>query len=213
MPETLVSFIATLGWNDGSEQEIFTRHELIEKFSLDRVQKSGARFDDKRLLWMNGQFIRNLSLANLNQRIEEFWTTNAQSADAKYRLEVLALAQERLKTLQDLSVLTSYFFEEPVADWSLIASNKQLKKLSSDELNHLLDLVKTNLAQLDDWTAENIQLALNELLVETDQKPGTLFSLVRIVTTWAPFSPQLDETLALLGKEATLTRLGNAITS
>ncbi|MFZ1258516.1 MAG: glutamate--tRNA ligase family protein [Candidatus Saccharimonas sp.] len=210
LPETMMSFIATLGWNDGTEQEVFTRNELIEKFGLDRIQRSGARFDEKRLLWMNGHFIRELSLDELYNRCEFFWSDTAKKAPEDYKKRVLALAHDRLKTLKDLPGLTSYFFAEPTRDDSLITTNKQLKKLSSDEVSHLLDLVKSEFETLDDWTPEAIQTTLNNLLETTGQKPGTLFSLVRIVTTWAPFSPQLNDTLALLGKQKTLLRLSKA---
>ena len=210
LPETLVSFIATLGWNDGTEQEVFTRSELVEKFSLSRVQKSGAHFDEKRLLWMNGQFIRNLSLDELSAHVSTFWPESARSADENYRSDVLALAQDRLKTLKDLPVLTSYFFEEPAVDMSLIDGNKQLKKLAKEERISLLQTTRTLLESLEVWNADTIQETLNVLLEQTGQKPGVLFSLIRIATTWAPFSPQLNDTLALLGKEKTIRRLAIA---
>lgn len=207
LPETLVSFIATLGWNDGTEQEVFTRKELIEKFSLDRVQRSGARFDMKRLLWMNGQFIRELSLDDLWNRVQAFWPQEASSADESYTRDVLALAQDRLKTLADLPDLTSYFFTEPAQNLELIDSNKQLKKLTRDEQTQLLQAAHDHLAALTDWQSEQLQDVLNQLLETTEQKPAVLFSLVRIAVTWAPFSPQLNDSLALLGKERTLARL------
>jgi glutamyl/glutaminyl-tRNA synthetase len=210
LPETLVSFIATLGWNDGSEQEVFTKQELISKFDLSHVQRSGARFDEKRLLWMNGQFIRDLSIEELEQHADKFWSASAKQADSDWRRQILSLAQDRLKTFQDLPALTSYFFEEPTPDWSLIDENKQLKKLSREEINNLLDLVKTEFDSIKEWTSEDIQQTLNGLLEQTGQKPGVLFSLVRIVTTWSPFSPQLNDTLALLGRETTLERLHKA---
>ncbi len=212
LPEALVSFIATLGWNDGTEQEVFTMKELLEKFSLDRVQKSGARFDEKRLLWMNGHFIRELSLDELANRIEFFWPPSAKKHSDSYKKEVLALAQDRLKTLKDLPALTSYFFEEPTTGMSLIHENKQLKKLSDDEIRSLLQTAHGALLE-SEWTAEAIQRTLNQLLETTGQKPGTLFSLIRIATTWAPFSPQLNDTLALLGKVKTLARLTDVIES
>ena len=207
LPETMMSFIATLGWNDGTEQEVFTKQELIEKFSLARVQKSGARFDEKRLLWMNGHFIRELSIDELYDRIEFFWPASAKKAPEHYKKQVLALAQDRLKTFKDLPALTSYFFEEPVRDDVLITENKQLKKLSTEDISHLLSLVKTELEAVSDWNPETIQNSLNALLETTGQKPGILFSIIRIVTTWAPFSPQLNETLALLGKDTTVARI------
>ena len=211
LPEAMMSFIATLGWNDGTEQEVFTEAELIEKFSLDRIQRSGARFDEKRLLWMNGHFIRELSIDELAIRVESFWSESAKKATESYRKQVLALAQDRLKTLKDLPTLTSYFFEEPTPDSTLITSHKQLKKLSPEEISNLLKITKDTFENLDDWSSGSIQASLNDLLERTGQKPGVLFSLIRIVTTWAPFSPQLNDTLALLGRETTLTRLQNAL--
>lgn len=207
LPETMLNFLASLGWNDGTEQEIFTREELIAKFDLSRVQKSGARFDETRLLWLNGQWIRRLSLDNLCSRVDAYWPTEANSADAAYKRQVLSLVQDRLKTLSELPMMTRYFFVEPSEDRSLITENKQLKKLEPGEIDHLISAAHNKLAALEQWDAEHIQTALNELLEETGQKPGILFSLIRIYTTWAPFSPQLDATLALIGKPATLQRL------
>ncbi|MDB5164157.1 MAG: gltX, partial [Candidatus Saccharibacteria bacterium] len=89
LPEGLVNFIATLGWNDGTEQEVFTMDELIAKFSLDRVQKSGARFDEQRLLWVNGQHIRQLPLGELYKRSEDFWPPEAAKASTEFKKQVL----------------------------------------------------------------------------------------------------------------------------
>lgn len=210
LPETMISFIATLGWNDGTEQEVFTREELIEKFSLARVQRSGARFDEKRLLWANGQFIRSLTLEELSERIADFWPDSAKDASADYKLQVLALVQDRLKTLNDLPIMTSYFFEKPAQNWDLISENKQLKKISRDNIYRLLTEVREALAT-SKWTPDDIKNTLNGLLDATGEKPGILFSLVRIVTTWAPFSPQLSDTLALMDQDDVLGRIDEAI--
>ncbi len=210
LPETMLSFIATLGWNDGTEQEVFTRNELIAKFSLDRVQRSGARFDEKRLLWMNGQFIRELSLDDLWNRVADFWPPEASEADEEFKRKVLALAQDRLKTLRDLPVLTSYFFAEPEPDWTMIDENKQLKKLDRARHVELLQAAKTALESTD-FTAEKLQETLNNLLEQTGEKPGTLFSLIRFAITWAPFSPALPETMEALGRDRVLERLQRAI--
>ncbi len=207
LPEALVSFIATMGWNDGTEQEAFRMDELIEKFRLNRVGKSGARFDEKRLLWVNGHFIRELKLEELAKRVENFWPDTALSYPDDYRKKVLELAQDRLKTLKDLPGLTSFFFEEPTVDMDLITSNKQLKKLEKTEIKLLIKKTIEQLNTVGDWTASEIQEKLNQLLEITGQKPGILFSLIRIATTWAPFSPQLPDTLELLGKQRTIERL------
>lgn len=220
LSEAMLSFLASMGWNDGTEQETFSRDELIAKFSLERVQRSGARFDEKRLLWMNGQFIREMSLDKLYKIVSPFnmpnqsgfWPKSAIGADETYKKQVLALAQDRMKMLSDLPQLTDYFFTEPAINMSLITDNKQLKKLETAEVKSLLTAAKTAL-EASEWTPEAIQETLNQLLETTGQKPGTLFSLVRIATTWAPFSPQLNDTLALIGQQKTLARLDTSITA
>jgi glutamyl-tRNA synthetase len=220
LPETLLGFIATMGWNDGTEQEVYSRDELITKFTLDRVQHSGAHFDEKRLLWMNGQFIRSKPLDELykfvssgteneERRMKNFWPDSAHAADESYKMQVLGLAQDRLKTLADLQTM-GYFFAEPTPDWSMVDGNKQLAKLDRDRQRELLLATKTALESAD-FSPEALQPLLNELLEQTGEKPGTLFSLIRFAITWAPFSPGLPETMAILGRNATLGRLQKAI--
>lgn len=209
LPETMINFIASLGWNDGTEQEIYSVQELIEKFSLDRVQRSGARFDEKRLEWMNGQHIRLLSLDKLFKRVANFWPESARDSSEDHKKNILSLVQDRLKTLSDLGSLTSYFFTEPTPNWAMIRDNKQLSNISKEEIVQLLEVSKEAL-QTSDFTAEAIQETLNQLLITTDQKPAVLFSLIRIAVSWAPFSPALNETLAMIGKETVIERLTKA---
>lgn len=212
LPETMLNYIASLGWNDGTEQEIFTVAELVEKFSLNRVQKSGARFDEKRLEWMNGQHIRLLSLDDLYGRVDAFWPKSAATADENLKKLVLGLVQDRLKSLKDLAILTDYFFTEPIVNIAMISDNKQLSKLSITELKNYLGATVTALEN-SQFNAETIQETLNQLLVVTGQKPGILFSLIRLAVSWAPFSPALNETLATLGKEISVKRLRETITA
>jgi glutamyl-tRNA synthetase len=210
LPEALVNFIASLGWNDGTEQEIFSRNELIEKFSLDRVQRSGARFDEQRLLWMNGAWIRQLDSDELYHLTDkpEFWPLDipAEYDNPAYKSRVLALIQERLKYFGELSSLTPYFFVDLPVDASLITTHKQLKKISPAELKTMLEQAHTSLAQ-SDFSPADLQTRLNDLLAQTGQKPAVLFSLIRIASTQAPASPGLADTLAVLGKERSLRRI------
>lgn len=212
LPEAMMNFLASMGWNDGTEQEIFTRDELITKFSLDRVQRSGARFDEKRLLWMNGMHIRMLTLDDLYSRVESFWPESAKSADESYKKKVLSLVHDRLKTLCDLPVLTDYFFTEPTPDWAMISENNQLSKLTKDEIHSLLTIAKEAFAK-SQFDPESLQNALNQLLETTSQKPAILFSLIRFAVSWAPFSPALNDTLATLGPEKVANRIQKAIQS
>lgn len=211
LPEAMFNFLATLGWNDGTTQEIFTKEELIAKFSLDRVQRSGARFDEKRLLWMNGQWIRRLALDDLYQRVGNFWGKAGKRADKNYQLAVLSLAQDRLKTLKDLADITEFFFTEPEPNWAMIDGNKQLAKFSRNQQTAFLQIAYTMLESLEDFSAEAVQDCLNQYLAKIEQKPVIGFSLVRFALTWTQFSPDLNKSIAILGKATTLARLQRAI--
>ena len=211
LPEAMLNFLAQLGWNDGTEQEIFTKEELIEKFSLDRVQKSGARFDEQRLLWLNGQWIRRISLDDLFERVQDFWGKNAQNASEEYKKEVLSLVFDRLKTLKDLPLASEYFFAEQKSDLEMISKNKQLKKLEKSQILELLSLGITKFEMLENWNDDEIQNVLNQLLEETGQKPVILFQIIRISLTWAPFSPALNQTLRVIGKNESLKRLKKSL--
>lgn len=206
LPETLVNFIASLGWNDGTEQEIFTTDELIEKFSPERVQRSGARFDEKRLEWMNGAHIRALPLDELYKRSQDFWPAEAKGAEEGYKRQVLALVQERLKFFKEIPELTGFFFKDLPVNPNLWQEHKQLKKLSTGELKTLLEKSRESLEQ-SDFGLDDLTKRLNDLLDQTAQKPAVLFSLIRIATTEAPASPSLADTLAVLGKDTSLQRI------
>ena len=206
LPEALVNFIATLGWNDGTEQEIFSIDELIKKFSLNHVQKSGARFDEQRLLWMNGSFIRELPLDDLFGRVKDFWPSEAADATDDYKKQVLSLVQERLKYFGELPELTRFFFVDLPLNPDLISGHKQLKKYESDQLRGLLEKAKESL-EASDFTTDDLQERLNALLEATGEKPAALFSLIRIATTQAPASPGLADSLAVLGKTVSIRRL------
>lgn len=206
LPEALRSFIATLGWNDSTEQEVFTTDELIKKFSLDRVGKNGAHFDERRLHWVNGHFIRHMSLDDLYQKVADFWPPEAKEYDDTYKKQVLALVQERLKYFAELPDLTRFFFTDLPLNPALISEHKQLKKLEKHTLKTLLEATQAQLEQ-SDFSIDDLTTRLNELLTATDTKPAMLFSLVRIATTQAPASPGLADTLAVLGKEVSLRRL------
>lgn len=206
LPEALLNFIASLGWNDGTEQEIFTTDELIQKFSLEHVQKGGARFDEQRLLWMNGSFIRDLSPEDLRDRSATFWPPEAADADEAFKQQVLGLVQERLKYFGELPDLSRFFFVDLPINLELISAHKQLKKYAPDHLKSLLEQVAVSLEQ-SDFSGEDLQNRLNQLLEATGEKPAALFSLIRIATTQAPASPGLADTLAVLGKTVSLRRL------
>ncbi len=210
--EALINFIASLGWNDGSEQEVFSTQELVQKFSLERVQKSGARFDEKRLAWLSGTHIRKLSIDELYQQVDMFWPNEAKDADQTYKKRVLALVQERLKKYSELPELTRFFFVDLPINPSLITEHKQLKNINKNELKNWLEMTQVSLEE-STFEVSDLQNRLNGLLEMADQKPVVLFSLIRIATTQAPASPGLADTLALLGKDKSLNRINQQLSA
>ena len=214
LAEAMLNYLACLGWNDGTEQEIYTKDELIDRFSLERIQTSGARYDETKLLWLNGQWIRKIfdeqGAEALYARTKEFWPDSAAQATDDYKLEVLSIIYDRLKTLSDLNTMTGYFFEDPRIDMDILINNKFLKKLSESEIENLLKVSIEKLTNLQKWDVDNLQNALNSLLTETGKKPAELFSLIRIAISFAPFSPALNLTLNVIGRDTSLARL-NAV--
>jgi glutamyl-tRNA synthetase len=176
--EALVNFLASMGWNDGTEDEIFSKDELISKFTLERVGRSSARFDERRLVWMNGQWIKKLSDEELYERTVAsnlgatfsgtrsrplgqdavpkkgseaatgFWGPAGRKASEEERRGVLAVVHDRLKTLADLPALSEYFFSRPAPKWEMTMSNKQLKKIPREDLIKLLDTAGAELGKI-----------------------------------------------------------------
>ena len=212
----MLNYLACLGWNDGTEQEIYTKDELIEKFSVSKIQTSGARFDPVKILWQNGQWIRKIAdeqgIDALYTRTIGFWPDSAKDYDDEYRKKVLSIIYDRLKTLSDLREMTNYFFTDPEIDTELIVQNKFLRKFSEEELSELLQISARKLENTE-WNADSLQHALNELLEETAKKPAELFSLIRIGLSYAPFSPALHLTMDVLGKNVALARIHETVTA
>ena len=162
---------------------------------------------------MNGQWIRRIfdeqGARALYDRTINFWPEAASKYPEEYRVKVLSIIYDRLKTLSDLKTMATYFFEEPKIDIDMILQNKFLNKFSKSELENLLKITISKLTDLKTWSADSLQDCLNNLLVETEKKPAELFSLIRIAISFAPFSPALNLTLEVLGRENSLARLNS----
>lgn len=216
LPEAMLNYLACLGWNDGTEDELYTKEDLINKFKLDRIQRAGARFDETKLLWLNGQWIRRRFAEDPKKLFAEtadFWPESAKNVSNEEKFKIFSIIYDRLKTLSDLRSMTTYFLEDPVINMDMLTSNKALKKLSEKELCDILKLAAEGLAELNEWSAEMLQNKLNELLEKSGQKPAIFFGLVRLSVSFAPFSPALHDTLSVLGREKTLARLHAVITA
>lgn len=214
LPEALINFMASLGWNDGTEQEIFSINELVQKFSLDRVQRSGAHFDERRLLWMSGHYIRQLDSKSLAERAEGFWPVEAKEAKQEIKEAILNLVQERLKYFGELSELSRFFFADPseknIRDLFEKPVDKQLGKIPEGERLEHLKAAQKSLGD-SDFTYDDIKTRLNDLLKKLNTKPGVLFAVVRIAISGEKSTPELFGSLNVLGKEKSLQRIQKAV--
>jgi len=206
LPGAILNFLAALGWNEGngSTQEIYTLEELIAKFSLERVQKSSAVFDAERLVWLNGVYIRNMSLDALYAETTNFWSASAKSYDDSYKKEVLGLIHERLKFMAEIPELTKFFFTRPLTNKNFI-----IDKLDLENAQDWLVAIITKLTD-NDFKHDSLESTLRGLVEELGGQTGKVFSLVRRSVTGSPVAPGLFETLATLGKEESLARLEEA---
>ena len=193
LPEALMSFLASFGWNDGTTQEVYSPTQLVKNFTLDRIQKSPAKFDKDRLTWMNGLLIRQMPLSELLERCRSFWPPTAADHPEKYLLDVLGLVQERLKYLAELPDLTDFFFADPI-----IPANP----VDTAYLKRCLQVLSTS-----DFSKSDLEVNLRSLAADLAIKPGALFSAIRIAITGKKAAPGIFETLHVLGKEVSLRRI------
>lgn len=206
LPETLINFLVLLGWNPGSTQELFTMKELIESFSLDRIQKGGAVFDLERLNWFQGQWMRNFSPEEFAARIQPIVAEVYPEAasDPQFVLRA-SLIQDRITFFPEAPEMLSYYYTEPKADMELIASPKQ--KLDEKLAKEVIELLIEKLTPFENWTDEGLKEYLFALADEKELKKGQLLWPLRAILTGLPFSPGAFEVAAALGKEKTLQRL------
>jgi glutamyl-tRNA synthetase len=207
LPEALRSFLASLGWNDGTTQEIYTTEELIERFTLDRIQKSPAKFDVDRLTWMNGAIIRNLPLPDLRERSRSSLPEAAAKFDDDYITEVLRLVQDRLKFLSELPALTDFFFSDPQAAPELLTAALDADTATT-ALKHAAEAVQG--VSGEDWADSKLEQTIRPLAKELGLKTGQFFGLLRVALTGRTAAPGLFETMAVLGRDTTLRRLSAA---
>lgn len=209
LPKALLNFLALLGWNDGTEQEIFSFDELIQNFSLERIQKSPAKFDMDRLNWMNGMFIREkLSEEEyIEQAFAVLKDANLPNND-QARAAVL-LERERIKSFSELPELVEFFFTPP-ANFSEII-NLIANKIETIDAKRLLSAVIDELGKIPGKAdVEAIETLLRDFAQEQNVKAGQLFYLIRCAITGKTAAPGLFETIAVLGTDETVFRLQKA---
>jgi glutamyl-tRNA synthetase len=208
LPEAIVNFIAMLGWNSGTTQDIFTMQELIEQFSLERVQKAGAIFDTEKLDWLQGQWMRKLTIEEFVKRIRPLVESVHPEAAGDDQFEKkAALIQERITFFSEAPDMVGYFYKAPTVSMELVASKKQ--KITPEEAPKLLKILIDTLEPIDagNWNEESIQTAIRAAMEKEGVKLGQLLWPLRALLTGREYSPGAFEVAAVLGKEETLQRL------
>ncbi len=214
LPEALINYLVLLGWSFDDATTLFTIDELIEKFSLEKVSKSAAVFDPEKLDWMNGSYIRNLTVKELTRRClpylaeAGFIEEHAQIKDESLlRLEkMIGLAQKRIKKLSEVAQTIEIFFQEEV-HYEEAAVEKVLKK---EDVSKILGESSKIMNDIEVWNHEVIERDLRTLQKELDLKPRIVFQTIRVATTGQMVSLPLFETLELLGKDEIMKRLEQA---
>jgi glutamyl-tRNA synthetase len=194
LPEALVNYLALLGWNPGTAQEIFTFDELVHAFSFERVQHAGARFDWEKLNWINGEYIRRLDDEELARRLQPFLP---KLDEATIRRAVPPL-KTRMTRLADASELLEYLWTDPPPP-----------SLDAESVEHVRAAIQAleNVA----WEPAAIHDALMGVVEQSGAKPNKVFMPVRLAVTGKKISPPIDHTLALLSREVAMSRLQRAI--
>ena len=208
LPEALFNFLALLGWNPGTTQEVFSRSELIASFSLDRVQKAGAVFDLTKLDWLQGQWMRAIPAEEFADRILPLVAARHPAAHTDSRFpQLAALIQERITFFPEAPDMLGFFYERPVVSVDLLANAKQ--KVAKEELPRLLALMDALLTAVpeSDWTAERILADVRATIEREGLKLGQLLWPLRALLTGREYSPGAVEVAAALGKEETLGRV------
>ncbi len=213
LPETIINFLALLGWNPGTTQEIFTLDELIEQFSFERVQKAGAVFDQEKLDWLQGQWMRKIPLDDFTARIQPLVSEKfpAAAKDSQFTAKA-ALIQERITFFAEAADMLGYFYEEPIVPMDVVLNPKQ--KVTADVLPIALALIIKTLDAIDekDWNLENISQTLNAAIEAGALKKGQVLWPLRSILTGRAYSPGAFEVAAVLGKGTTMRRLRAAKT-
>ncbi|MBM4408488.1 MAG: glutamate--tRNA ligase [Chloroflexi bacterium] len=214
--EALVNYLALLGWASGTEEEIFTLDELVERFDLETVHKAGAVFDRERLEWLNGQWIRRIPPDELVERLRPFLEAEAVAGridrmpgDDEIR-SLVPMVRERLPLLGAIGDLVGFLFQDEV---SLDPASLVPKRWDAATAAEALRAARAVIADVGrvSYEADEIEPPLRRLAEERGWKPGDLFMAIRVAATGRTATPPLFDTLVALGYERTLHRLDRAI--
>jgi glutamyl-tRNA synthetase len=205
-PEAFVNMLALLGWNPGTEQEIFSMEELINAFSIDRVGKSGSRFDPEKAKWFNHQYLQKKTDNQLAIEFREFLRSHGFHDDI-VDLEILVgLVKERVSFVKDIWDQTDFFFKAPET-----YDQEIIKKRWKDDSASLLRELRSNLEMIEDFSSSNTERVIKSWIEQKGYNTGTIMNAFRLAVVGALRGPHIFDIITWIGKAETLRRIDNAV--
>ncbi|HVW12964.1 MAG TPA: glutamate--tRNA ligase [Mucilaginibacter sp.] len=210
LPEAFLNLLAMLGWNDGTDAEIFTLDELIRKFSIERVNKAGARFDFEKAKWFNAEWIRKLKAESLKQKVKEILEDKGiLITDEDYLLKVIALVKERCTLLTDFYHQSAYFFKAP-EEYDLPSVKPKWKDAKAEFFRSFITMLgNEDEDELGD--PHDLETRFKALADERGIKPGELMLPLRVMLVGGKFGPHVFDIAVLLGKHEMVHRVEAAL--
>ena len=204
-PETVINFLALLGWNDGTEQELFSLEELVEKFDLKRVHKAGAKFDPDKNKWFNHHYLQKQSDENLAKSFASI--VDEKGIDVNYTtlVKIVSLIKERANFVSEFWELSSFFFEEPTS------YDEKATKNWKEETPRLMQELISVLENVVEFKSENIETIVKDWLTQNEIGMGKIMQPFRLSLVGALKGPHLFDIVEIIGKEETIKRLEKAI--
>jgi glutamyl-tRNA synthetase len=201
LPAAVRNYLALLGWGTQDDTTIMSTEELIERFDLSGVGRSSAIFDEQKLRWLNGRFMREMDLDDYTEAVARH---AGREPDERLRA-ACAIAQEKAQTLAEVWPLIGFLFEEPETD------EKAWRKVMKDGALPLLAEALETLRGADSFEPQELETALGRILAEHDVKPAKLYQPIRVAITGTSVSPGIFESLAVLGKDRSVARIERAV--
>ncbi|GAA4351832.1 glutamate--tRNA ligase [Hymenobacter saemangeumensis] len=206
LPEAFINFLAFLGWNPGTQQEIFSMDELVQAFSIERVSKSPARFDQNKVKWYNEHYLRAKSNAELAPYLIDALAEHGISCDQAKAEQIVGVMKERVSFPKDFWMEARYFFQAPSSYDEQVVAKKW-----NPQVSEALAAYATALEGAADTSAEGLKMLFNQTAEAQGMKPGQVLQALRVAVTGAGAGPDLFETLAILGTGEVAQRLRAAV--
>lgn len=202
LPEALLNFLALLGWNPGTDQEIFTKEELIKLFDLERVSKSGARFDIEKAKWFNHQYLHQKNSEELAKEYLKILSERNVNSSQEIVEKIVALIRDRATFITDFWELSSFFFIAPT-QYDEKAMKKQWKENSSE----ILDKIVNILSSQEDFSSANTEHIVKEFITNNGFSLGQVMPLIRLALVGDMKGPHIFDIAEIIGKDETIKRL------